>query len=121
MGFLDNLFKDDKKKSSGNPLGNMFGGRQTFGGAGQSLGGSQPGKVIAIVLADDGPLGVRVEKRPNSGGTAIVNQVVPGSQAEAAGMQRGDILCYPLSNGQEDIMYDMFLEMAQSAQRPIRK
>eukprot|EP00980_Cylindrotheca_fusiformis_P004720 scaffold1004_cov105-Cylindrotheca_fusiformis.AAC.3 len=132
MGFLDNLFKDDKKgggennkkksnNNGGNPLGNMFGGRpRTFHGTGQSLGGTQPGTVLPIVLMEPGPLGVRVEKRPNSAGsTAIVNQIVPGGQAEAAGMQRGDILCFAGSNGQEEIMYDMFLEMAKSTQRPI--
>jgi hypothetical protein len=54
-------------------------------------------------------------------GTAIVNEVVPGSQAEAAGLKRGDILCFAGSNGQEEMMYDMFLEIAQSGQRPIRK
>jgi hypothetical protein len=50
-----------------------------------------------------------------------VNEVVVGSQAEAAGLKRGDILCFPLSNGQEEMMYDMFLELARSEQRPIRK
>jgi hypothetical protein len=62
-----------------------------------------------------------VERRPNSEGTAIVNQVVEGSQAEVAGMQRGDILCFAGSNGQEEMMYDMFLELAKSPQRPLRK
>jgi len=120
MGFLDSIFKDDKKKSNpGNPLGNMFGGQKTFQGAGQSLGGSKPGTVIAIVLPDAGPLGVRVEKRSNSEKTAIVHEVVPGGQAEMAGMQRGDILCFAGSNGQEEIMYDIFLDLAKSDQRPI--
>jgi hypothetical protein len=44
--------------------------------------------------------------------------VVPGSQAEAAGLKRGDILCFAGSNGQEEMMYDMFLDMARSGQRP---
>lgn len=114
MGFLDNIFKDDKKK----PLGNVF-GQKKFSGAGQSLGGAKPGTVIPIVLPEAGPLGVRVEKRSNSEKTAIVHEVVPGGQAEKAGMIRGDILCFAGSNGQDEIMYDMFLDMAKSNQRPI--
>ena len=117
MGFLDNIFKDDKKKPP-NPLGNMF-GQKKFQGAGQSLGGSKPGTVISIVLPEPGPLGVRVEKRSNSEKTAIVHEVVPGGQAEKAGMKRGDVLCFAGSNGQEEIMYDMFLDLAKSDQRPI--
>ena len=62
-----------------------------------------------------------MERRQNSAGTAIVNQVVPGGQAEAAGMKRGDVLCYAGSNGQDEMMYDMFLELAKSEQRPLRK
>ena len=61
-----------------------------------------------------------MEKRPNSAGTAIVATVIEGSQAEAAGIQRGDALCYAGSNGQEEIMYDLFLELAKSNQRPLR-
>lgn len=64
---------------------------------------------------------IQIEKRPNSEGTAIVNEVVPGSQADLAGMKRGDILCFAGSNGKEEMMYDMFLELAKSPQRPIRK
>lgn len=60
-----------------------------------------------------------MERRPNSEGTAIVNDVVPGSQAEVAGMKRGDVLCFGGSNGQEEMHYDMFLEMAKSPQRPL--
>jgi len=117
MGFLDNIFKDEKKKP--NPLGNMFAGQKKFQGAGQSLGGSKPGTVISIILPEAGPLGVRVEKRSNSEKTAIVHEVVAGGQAEKAGMLRGDVLCFAGSNGQEEIMYDMFLDLARSNQRPI--
>jgi hypothetical protein len=45
--------------------------------------------------------------------------VVKGGQAEAAGIQRGDILCYAGSNGEEEIMYDQFLALAASDQRPL--
>jgi hypothetical protein len=134
MGFLDNLFdnkdskddKDKKKKNSNNnnPLANAFSNfgkpKQSFGGQGHSLGGNKPGDVIPIVLNETGPLGIRIEKKSNNSQSAIVNDVVAGSQAERAGLLRGDILCFSGSNGQEEIMYDMFLQLAQSNQRPIR-
>ena len=45
--------------------------------------------------------------------------MVAGSQAEAAGIQRGDILCYAGTNGEEEIMYNEFLALAASAERPL--
>jgi hypothetical protein len=145
MGFLDNIFggdedKDDKSKNKknsssnnnnnnkANPLvkalsnmTNPLGNKKSFQGQGQSLGGNKPGQVIAITLEHPGPLGLKVEKKSNSTASAIVNDVVVGSQAEAVGIKRGDILCYAGSNGQEEIMYDMFLELVQSQQRPLRE
>lgn len=94
-------------------------GQNNFSGSGQSLGGTQPGKVIDVQLDDPGPLGVKIEKRPNSQGTAIVAMVVPDSQAHKAGIQRGDILCFSGSNGTEEIMYDVFIQLAASDQRPL--
>ena len=65
-------------------------------------------------------LKLQVERRKNSHGTTIIAKVVPQSQAEEAGLQRGDVVCYPLSNGEEEIQYDQFLEMAKSGRRPLR-
>ena len=138
MGFLDNIFKNDEKKkkagsgssnnnnSNNNPIANIRKniekiGQPRFNGAGQSLGGSKPGVVIDISLHEPGPLGIRVEKKSNNDGSAIVSQVVPGSQAERSGLQRGDVLCFSGSGGQNEIPYKMFLDIAQSEQRPIRK
>jgi PUB domain len=45
--------------------------------------------------------------------------VVPGSQADGAGLQRGDIICFAGSNGQEEMMYNMFIEIAGSNHRPL--
>jgi hypothetical protein len=127
MSFFDR-FKPgnkDKKKSTPNSVNDFFskfqlpGQANNFSGNGQSLGGDQPGKVIDVQLDDPGPLGVKIEKRPNSQGTAIVAMVVPDSQAAKAGMQRGDILCFSGSNGTEEIMYDMFIQLAASDQRPL--
>ncbi|KAI2498073.1 PUB domain [Fragilaria crotonensis] len=129
MDFFDKLVggdkkkkKDDKKPPMKNPFANVgkaFQGNKTFEGTGKSLGGSKPGKLIHMELAEPGPLGVKIEKRPNSAGTAIVAMVVPGSQAERAGLQRGDIICFAGTNGDEEIMYDMFVELAASSQRPL--
>jgi len=140
MGFLDNLFNDGKKKSGGdnsnnsnnnknnnnNPLANIrknieqgLGGKRTMQGPGRSLGGSKPGTVYQIALEQPGPVGIKVEKRSNTSASAIVNSVVPGSQAEAAGLRRGDVLCFAGSNGQEEMPYNMFLEIVKSPQRPI--
>lgn len=126
MNFFDKLIgagdkkkKDDKKPGINNPFGKVFQGSTTFEGAGKSLGGSKPGRLIHFELAEPGPLGIKIEKRPNSAGTAIVAMVVPGSQADRAGLQRGDILCFSGSNGDEEIMYDMFIELAASNQRPL--
>lgn len=60
---------------------------------------------------------MQIEKRPK--GSAIVQEVVAGSQAEQAGMKRGDILCFAGSSGQDEISYEMFLDMAKSDQRPM--
>lgn len=68
MNFFDKLIggdkkKDDKKQPIKNPFANVgkaFQGNKTFEGAGNSLGGSKPGKVIHMELAELGPLGVKV-------------------------------------------------------------
>lgn len=121
-------FKPKKEKASGGgggggsiKWGQLLGQNNNqggFKGSGETLGGKAPGKVIAVQLNDAGPLGVKVEKRPGSS-TAIVAMVVPDSQAAKAGLQRGDTLCFQGSNGTEEILYDMFLELARSNQRPL--
>jgi len=134
MGFLDNLFNDDKKSGSGsnnnNPLANIRKNIEQLGkksggggmkGPGQSLGGRKHGDVIQVIITEPGPLGVKVERKTNNSKSAIVNMVVEGSQAEAAGLQRGDVLCFAGSDGQEEMPYSMFLEIAKSKQRPIRE
>mmetsp|Transcript_4144 Transcript_4144/g.11405 ORF Transcript_4144/g.11405 Transcript_4144/m.11405 type:complete len:422 (-) Transcript_4144:1264-2529(-) len=128
--FFSKLTGDDgKKKGDGpqfrNPFANFGGGRsqgrggKNYRGGGQALGGSAPGRVISISLPNPGSLGMKVEKRPNGQGTAIVSEVFPNSQAESAGIQRGDILCSPGSNGAEEILYNEFLSVAASDHRPL--
>ena len=139
MGFFDDVFGDKKKaggdkknnnnNNNNNPLANMRkniertmnGGKPRMSGPGLTLGGSKPGTVYEIVLDRPGPVGIRVEKRSNNSASAIVNAVVPGSQAETAGLQRGDVLCFAGSNGQDEMPYEMFLEIARSPHRPIRE
>lgn len=112
-------FKPKKKGTGGGGFSlNLPGMKKTFQGAGQSLGGSQPGKVIEVQLDKPGSLGMKIEKRPGTN-SAIVAMVVDGSQADQAGLRRGDILCFQGSNGSEEILYDMFRELAASDQRPL--
>jgi hypothetical protein len=61
----------------------------------------------------------QIEKRPNGAGTAIIAMVVEGSQADRAGLKRGDMVCLAGTNGEEEIMYNMFIDMAASNQRPL--
>jgi PUB domain len=122
--FFDRFKPGGGKKSSGDSgikWGQLLGQNSNqggFKGSGEALGGKAPGKIIAVQLNDAGPLGIKVEKRPGSN-TAIVAGVVPDSQAANAGLQRGDVLCFQGSNGTEEILYDMFFELAKSNQRPL--
>lgn len=131
-GFLDSFKQGDSKKNnaanSSNPAANLLSGlglntnnkpKRFQGGGGQALGGTLPGIVIPVELHEEGSLGLKVERRPNSQGTAIVSMVVENSQSERAGLKRGDVLCFAGSNGQEEMMYDMFIELAKSNQRPM--
>ena len=116
---MSNFFDRFKpKKGSGFQLNLPGFQRASFQGSGQSLGGALPGKVLQIQLDEPGSLGMKIEKRPGTK-SAIVAMVVEGSQADRAGLQRGDILCFQGSNGQEEILYDMFRELAASEQRPL--
>ncbi|KAL7541483.1 hypothetical protein ACHAXR_010962 [Thalassiosira sp. AJA248-18] len=89
-------------------------------GGGQSLGGMKPGKVFSVSLDKPGPFGIEVEKRKTSQATAIVSAIVPNGQADMAGLKRGDIVCHPRTNGEEEYRYDQFLAMAKSGRRPLR-
>jgi len=130
-GFFDS-FKGDggdnnnnnkkKKGGSGNSLLGGLGFNQQqqpnrFHGGGQSLGGTHPGVVIPVQLSDAGPIGLKVEKR--STGTAIVATVVANSQAERAGLRRGDVVCFAGTDGQSEVPYDVFVQQAKSSERPI--
>lgn len=63
---------------------------------------------------------VQVEKRKNSQSTAIIAGIVPGGQADRAGLKRGDIVCNSGSNGEHEFKYDQFLAQAKSGRRPLR-
>jgi len=87
-------------------------------GGGARLGGALPGIVISISLDEAGPLGIEVEKRKNSEQTAIISRVITDSQADRAGLQRGDIVCH--SGGQEEYPYKQFVALAKSGRRPLQ-
>ena len=96
---MNNFFDRFKPKKKGESSGgggfslNLPGMKKSFQGSGQSLGGSKPGKVIEVQLDQPGSLGIKIEKRPGTN-SAIVATVVEGSQADKAGLRRGDILCF---------------------------
>lgn len=88
--------------------------------AGIALGGTQPGTVIPTELIEPGLLGIKAEQRHNSLGTTIVATVLEDSQASRAGVKPGDILCVSGTYGKEEIVFEEFLEMARSEDRPLR-
>ena len=85
---------------------------------GQSLGGSKPGTLHPVSLSHPGPLGIEIEKRRNVAQSAIVSSVIPQSQADEAGLKRGDIICHHDSD--VEYSYNEFLKMAKSGLRPLR-
>jgi hypothetical protein len=61
MSFFDRFKPGNKAKKASTPNMNKFLnmlGQNNFSGSGQSLGGSEPGKVIDVQLDEPGPLGV---------------------------------------------------------------
>jgi hypothetical protein len=109
-GFFEKLQNKQKSAGTANSSANHRGG-------GKALGGNKAGIVLPIILSSPGPLGVRLEN--TNDGSAIVAQVTPGSTADIAGLQRGDIFCFGGSQGKEEIPYRMFLDMIRSSVRPI--
>jgi hypothetical protein len=87
-------------------------------GAGKTLGGTKSGTLKSISISEQGPIGVQLEN--TSAGSAIIGKVIPGGVAEAAGLLRGDIICYPNTNGNDEIKYKGFLEMIKSNTRPLQ-
>ncbi|KAL3789403.1 hypothetical protein HJC23_001951 [Cyclotella cryptica] len=96
---------------------NLFQATPTKKG-GQSLGGTQPGRLLSISLLHPGPLGIEIEKRRNATQSAIVSSVVPNSQADVAGLRRGDVLCR--ADDDAEFSYHDFLKLAKSNVRPLR-
>ncbi len=112
-GFFDKIGKDIQKATSSNK--NSSNNR----GGGKSLGGSKPGKVIPnLCITQHGPIGIKLEN--TSQNHAIVASVVPGSAAHDIGLQRGDIICYPGSNGMSEINYHDFLKVVKSKSEDAR-
>jgi len=79
--------------------------------------------VPTVTLSQPGALGCRIENAaPNAtmdNAHVRITAVVAGSQAAKAGLQRGDIITYPGSNGRVAIPYDFFFSMAQGTARPV--
>uniref|UniRef100_A0A6S8X1G7 PDZ domain-containing protein n=1 Tax=Chaetoceros debilis TaxID=122233 RepID=A0A6S8X1G7_9STRA len=86
-------------------------------GGGQSLGGKKAGTIISVSISTPGSIGIQLEN--TSEGHAIIGKVVGGSAAELAGLQRGDIVCFPHTEGAREMEYRRFLDMAKSTVRPM--
>mmetsp|Transcript_23400 Transcript_23400/g.34812 ORF Transcript_23400/g.34812 Transcript_23400/m.34812 type:complete len:410 (+) Transcript_23400:158-1387(+) len=107
-GFFDKIGKDIQKATSNN---NSKDNKNR--GGGKSLGGSKPGKVIPnLCIEQPGPIGVKLENTAQN--HAIVASVSPGGLAESIGLQRGDVICYPGTDGTDEIGYKDFLKMVKS-------
>ena len=113
-GFLDKLQNNKSKKDFKNPFAPK---KNQNRGGGKSLGGTKPGKILSITIPSPGPIGVVLENTKE--GSAIVASVADGSQAEAVGLQRGDVICFQDTNGMDEIDYRLFLDMTKSAARPL--
>jgi PUB domain len=114
---MNNLL--DRFKPKANALQNALRGPRHFQGSGQSLGGGDSHHVvIPVQLEEAGPLGMGIEKMKGSGG-CIVGRVEDDSQAQRAGMRRGDVVCFAGSNGREEVTYADFLQLAKSNDRPL--
>lgn len=106
-GFFDKIGKDIQKATSGNNKNNKN------RGGGQSLGGSKPGKLIPnLCITQHGPIGVKLENTAQN--HAIISSVTPGGVAESIGLQRGDVICHPGTNGMNEMKYHDFLSLAKS-------
>jgi len=74
---------------------------------------NRPGSVIPIkIKAKNGSIGVRVEKVPKTGGVRVVS-VESGGAGEAAGLIRGDVICFGGSDGMAEITFEHFAIMVE--------
>lgn len=75
--------------------------------------------LFTVLLDRPGTLGMELEHHKNSKGTAIVNLVVPNSQADLAGLMVADIICNFRSSSGHELRYDQFITMAKAGIRPL--
>eukprot|EP00518_Triparma_eleuthera_P022231 CAMPEP_0197545074 /NCGR_PEP_ID=MMETSP1320-20131121/266_1 /TAXON_ID=91990 /ORGANISM="Bolidomonas sp., Strain RCC2347" /LENGTH=314 /DNA_ID=CAMNT_0043104551 /DNA_START=188 /DNA_END=1128 /DNA_ORIENTATION=- len=109
--------KDGSKSSSSSSKmmsGLSLGGKKSFKGSGQSLGGSRPGSTIPVIFCESGPLGMTIEKTES--GSAVVARVEPGGAAEEAGVRRGDVVCW---SGGGEAEFEQFMAVVRSGERPL--
>ncbi|KAL3795374.1 hypothetical protein HJC23_009547 [Cyclotella cryptica] len=83
----------------------------------KSSGGSKQYRILSFVLYLPGTLGIEVEQRQDASLSAVVARVVPNSQADEAGVKKGDLLCHDDSD--REFSYHEFLRLAKSGVRPL--
>jgi len=106
----------DTSKTASSLLKKLGQGKKTFGGGGQALGGSRPGEILTICFDEGGPLGMKIEE--NHEGGAVVSAVHSGGMAERVGLQRGDIICWSESEG-EECPFNEFMDVVSGGVRPL--
>ncbi|KAL7479882.1 hypothetical protein ACHAW6_005622 [Cyclotella cf. meneghiniana] len=75
-------------------------------------------RLISFSLCHRGTLGLEVEQRQDASLSAAVARVVPNSQADVAGVKKGDLLCH--ADTEKEYSYHEFLKLAKSGIRPLR-
>lgn len=110
MGFFSSSKKGSSFSLSPNPL------KPKFRGGGTALGGARPGELVQVTFPAAGPLGCSIEK--DHAGSAVVSSVAPGSQAAAAGLLRGDVVCWGGCGG-EEAGFEEFMEVVRGGERPL--
>ena len=123
-GFFKKFQKDKKeerkKENHNNPLQqfqNIFQPKSyNHYGGGVALGTNESKiptgfKIVQLELkqSNTDAVGIYVEK--NEKNSAIVSKVIPNSPGDDAGFMRGDVICFPGSQGAEEMNYDQFVIM----------
>ncbi|GMH48721.1 hypothetical protein TrVE_jg14512 [Triparma verrucosa] len=96
--------------------GLSIGKSSKFKGSGSALGGSRPGKVFSVIFPTAGPLGMTIEKTEYGG--AVVSKVEPSGPSHEAGIQRGDVVCWSGTGG-EEAPFAEFMAIVKEGERPL--
>lgn len=108
---FQNIFQPNKQQQNETNSNNYRGGGVALGTANKLPPGS---KIVEIELKQsletaEETVGIFVEQ--NEKNSAIVSKVIRNSAGDKAGFIRGDVICFPGSDGMEEMHYDQFIVM----------